>query len=330
MSQHKQDGKLIAMAFPDTFVRMSSELLCRFLPLVGLGTRSHIKAGHAALVLIENATGKAHYYDFGRYVTPEGHGRVRGANTDAELEIPFLAQLDPNANLKNAEELLLWLEAHPEKTHGEGRLLASVCDKIDYKKAKGYIDQLQGRGSIPYGAFVKDGSNCSRFVAETLLASTQDPKIIKRLNRNKKFTPSTVGNVEQAATESAVYQIHQGQIEKFNGTAFKENLRNYFDKKHNGSAIIEPLEAPHERAQLLTGTGSSAWFDLHEGPVRKQYVINRYNEKKVQDFSGVFTANADVDLNAAYRFDYDSHCEKCTVFQGDCQISLAVHSRLSF
>ncbi|NQX78511.1 DUF6695 family protein [Gilvibacter sp.] len=330
MTAFKQDGKLVAMAFPDTFVRMSSERLCRFLPLVGLGTRSHIKAGHAALVLIENATGKARYYDFGRYVTPEGHGRVRGANTDAELEIPFKGRFDANFNLKNTEEFLLWLEAHPEKTHGEGRLLASVCDKIDFNRAKAYIDSLQGRGSIPYGAFVKEGSNCSRFVTETLLASTQDPKIIKRLNRNKKFTPSTVGNVEQAATESAVYQVHQGKIETFNGTAFKENLKNYFDKKHGHTSNCAALEAPHDKAQLLTGIGSSAWFDLQEGPTRSQFVINRYNEKKTQDFSGIFTADAPLDLQLPYSFIYDSNCEKCTVVQQQQQITLRVHERISF
>jgi len=52
-------GKIIVLAFPDTFVTMSTEWVCKLLPLLGLGTRDYIKAGHAALVLIENKTGQA-------------------------------------------------------------------------------------------------------------------------------------------------------------------------------------------------------------------------------------------------------------------------------
>ena len=88
---------------------MSDELLVKLLPLVGLGTGNYIKAGHAALVLIENKTGKATYYDFGRYITPKGYGRVRGQNTDVELAIPFKAKIK-NDQLKNLDQFLLWLD----------------------------------------------------------------------------------------------------------------------------------------------------------------------------------------------------------------------------
>ena len=91
------------LAYPDTFVQVTEEWICKFLPLLGLGTREYIKAGHAAMVLVENESGNAHYYDFGRYVTPEGYGRVRGANTDVELEIPFKAILTSDNSLDNLE-----------------------------------------------------------------------------------------------------------------------------------------------------------------------------------------------------------------------------------
>ncbi|MDE0599678.1 MAG: hypothetical protein OSB51_10935, partial [Dokdonia donghaensis] len=99
----KNTGKIIVLAFPDTFVKMSDELMCKILPLVGLGTRTHIKAGHAALVLIENETGVAQYFDFGRYITPPGKGRVRGALTDVELVVPVKAQIK-NHQLINLNE----------------------------------------------------------------------------------------------------------------------------------------------------------------------------------------------------------------------------------
>jgi len=321
----KHDGKLIVLAYPDTFVKMSDELLCKFLPLVGLGTRHYIKAGHAALVLISNATGLAEYYDFGRYVTPNGLGRVRSAVTDTELHIPIKAKLDSQGSLANANEFLLWLDANPDKTHGSGRLLASICDRIDYSKSRNYILALQERGSIPYGAFAKQGSNCSRFVAETLLAGTSDPKIIKRLNWNKKFTPSTVGNVEKAATESNIFEVHKGTVKPFSGSALKENLRNYFDKKHGKSKQNGLPAKPTATAQCLSGIGSSAWFDLSANESNNNtFVIKRFNELGTLDFQGVFKANDILRVDKPYKFVYDSHCAVCHIEQDQRLIRLEI------
>src|SRR6056300_340118 len=109
----KETGSILVLSYPDTFVKMSDELICRFLPWVGLGTKEYIKAGHAALVLINNKTGKARYYDFGRYITPSGYGRVRSSKTDAELEIPFKAIVKNTTSVSNIDEFLLWLDTHP-------------------------------------------------------------------------------------------------------------------------------------------------------------------------------------------------------------------------
>lgn len=310
----KYNGKIIVLAFPDTFVKMSDELMCKLLPLVGLGTRTHIKAGHAALVLIENATGNAFYYDFGRYITPEGLGRVRGPKTDAELEIPFKAIVKDNT-LKNLDEFLLWLDAHPEKTHGSGRLVASLHEHVNFEKAHEYIIDLQNQGSVPYKAFGAIGSNCARFVTETILASTEEKHIIKGLNHNKKFTPSTVGNVEKSAT-SKVYQVSNGIIAEYKSTALRENLTNYFDKKVPESYFQEDadgVEMP-EGAQLLTGIGSSAWFYLEKVP-NDQVLITRYTEKGIPDFEGVAQIPNGFDIKKEYSFVYDSNCAYCTLEQ---------------
>ena len=37
-----------------------------------------LRAGHAALVLIDKEKGDLEYHDFGRYITSEPNGRVRG------------------------------------------------------------------------------------------------------------------------------------------------------------------------------------------------------------------------------------------------------------
>ena len=249
--------------------------MCKLLPLVGLGTRTHIKAGHAALVLIENATGNSFYYDFGRYITPPGKGRVRGANTDAELEIPFKATFT-NDSLENLEDFLLWLDAHPEKTHGSGRLVASLCEDIHFDKALTYINSLQNQGSVPYKAFGKVGSNCARFVTETILSATDNTSIRKHLLHNKKFTPSTVGNVEKSAN-SGVFQVLDGKITNYDSSALRENLTNYFDKKVPESyKMTADHDGIPEGAQLLCGTGSSAYFKLEQES--DSLIVTRFTE----------------------------------------------------
>jgi len=327
----KPTGKIIVLAHPDTFVKVTEEWICKFLPLVGLGTREYIKAGHAALVLIENETGNAFYYDFGRYVTPVGYGRVRGANTDAELEIPFKATFTDNNSLKNFKEFLLWLDANPEITHGEGRLLASVCDLVDYDKAKKHILNLQYRGSVLYGAFSKTESNCSRFVTDTLLAATKEKGIRKALKFNKLFTPSTVGNVEKAATKAVVFQVQEGVISEFNSSAFKENLKNYFHKNRPEKKEKDLPKLPIN-AQKLEGAGSSAWFELlSEKLPLNHFRIKRYNELHVMDFDGIYEASEVFDEKLPFRFTYDSHCEVCHILQSDKKIKfLKVASFASF
>lgn len=317
------NGKIIVLAYPDTFVTMSDEWICKLLPLVGLGTRDYIKAGHAALILIEDRTGVARYFDFGRYVTPKGHGRVRGANTDAELEIPFKAEIDDDGSLANLETFLLWLDKHPEKTRGEGRLLASICDAVNFQLADSFITELQSRGSIPYGAFDKMGSNCSRFVTDTILEATSEKKIIKALNFNKKFTPSTVGNVEKASL-GMVYEIFQGHIRRFGGSAFKENLTNYFDRKPSSEVCeansISKLPAS---AQMLSGIGSTAWFELvqDEGLPLEHFRIRRYNEQHDIDFDGVYISSQFNGLEP-HEFTFDSHCGYCHIIQNNKKIKL--------
>lgn len=313
-------GKIIVLAYPDTFVKMSSEWQCKVMPFLGLGTWKQIKAGHAAMILIENKTSKANYYDFGRYVTPEGLGRVRSSDTDHELLLPIKAKLIGNGPLENLNDFLLWLDANPDKTHGEGRLVASVCEDVDFKKAKNYILKLQERGSLPYGAFVKNGSNCARFVTETILSSTKNEKIIKDLNHNKRFTPSAIGNVEKAAN-SLVFEVFNGKVEKYLGTAFKENLINYFhrqkkEKYYNRIVSEFPIDA-----QKLEGIGSSAWFSIEFiSDSENLYQIKRYNDYHQIDYVGWFKTDDYFDIQKDYKFIYDSNCEYCHVIQNNKKI----------
>ena len=44
------------------------------------------RVGHAALILVDKDTGTCSYYDFGRYGTPDGYGRVRNPSDDHDLK----------------------------------------------------------------------------------------------------------------------------------------------------------------------------------------------------------------------------------------------------
>ena len=318
------NGKMIVLAFPDTFVKFSHEKVSRLLPLVGLGRKGIIKAGHAAFILIENTSGKARYFDFGRYITPFGYGRVRSADTDVELHIPFKAELGDNEELLNLNDFLLWFEAHPEKTHGSGRLIASVCVAINFEKAFKFVLSVQEQGSIPYYTFKKRGTNCSRIVTDTILAATNETRIIKPLLRNKKFTPSPLGNVEKASLGSPIYKVENGSITYYDQKVLKENITNYF--KRPKATINVNEEENHSKlkiptnSQQLTGIGSSAYFQIEAIKNSPNFQIRRYTEKGILDFEGVFTANRQFNIGQTYTFDYDSHCKYCHIMQNNKKI----------
>ena len=313
----KVTGKIIPLAFPDTFVKHSDEKRVRLLKFAGLGTKTHIKAGHAALVLVENATGQLHYFDFGRYVTPSGKGRVRSKKTDVELEIPFTAQFTSKNDISNIKDILSWLQTHPQCTHGAGRMVASVGD-IDFEAAFHHLSQIQDQPSVPYKAFgagqKEFGTNCSRLVTDTIFTGVADPKIRKKLQFIKRFTPSPIGNVEILANGSQIYAVSDGVVMPYDTSAFKENLVNFFDKRVPSVEVKEVVQP--ENTQLLSGIGSSAFFRIEASAEANTYCITRFNDLAEEDFKGLFNAeDSAFDITKAYHFTYNSHCYSCRIEQ---------------
>ncbi len=306
-------GKIIPIAFPDTFVHYSDEFVLNYIfPFLGLGRKKHIKAGHTLLLLIENKTGNIQYFDFGRYVTPKGKGRVRSGNTDAELKIPLKAVIE-NDVIVNLDEILVWMESNPEKTHGTGRMIASVCDAIDYDKAYGFLTDLQSQGSVPYMTFGNTGSNCSRLVADTFINSLTDKVKAKKLKKNSLFTPSPLGNIKITSTVEHMYHVLNGEISHYTDSVLKENLTNYFDPKIP-EISNRKLENRVGEAQLLTGVGSSAYFKIQSSG--DLYEIFRFDEKLNLDFKGTFEVNDEsFDISKPYQFVHDSNCEYCHIKQ---------------
>jgi len=309
-------GIILTLAYPETIVRVSEEWFSPFLRYLGVGKKNYLRAGHAALVLINKETGLLEYYDFGRCITPQPNGRVRGRYTDNELHIPLVAQIE-NDEIINLNIILEFLATHPKLTHGEGKMLASVCNVVDYKKAKAYINEMEEKHFVRYAAFIKDACNCARFVTEALIASVTDNIIKKNLENSKWFTPSTVGNVLLANTQAHTFEVSEtGVISKFEGSQRSENVRYFLDKLKNhtpnivGSLEAKPVDGLHEKAQWLPGVSVGAWFELHKTESAIEYVFRRISPEGNIDIHAIFMVeNENFNYHETFEFVHYSNCK---------------------
>tara|TARA_R110000868_G_scaffold118221_3_gene313672 strand:- start:4617 stop:5615 length:999 start_codon:yes stop_codon:yes gene_type:complete len=308
-------GIILTLAYPETIVRVSDEWFSPYLSFFGIGKKKYVKAGHAAIVLINKDTGILEYFDFGRYIIPSPYGRVRSKITDHELDFPLTAKIVAG-KIKNLNDILKFLATNPKLTHGEGKMVASVCDEIDYRKAKDYILSLQESYFVRYGVFNKKASNCSRFVTTTLIASVNNNSIKKRLIRSTLFTPSTVGNVVIANTGNRIHEVSaQGEITGFTSTIKRENIKYFRDRLKDftpnsiGKLEAKLVDGIHGNAQWLGGVGAGAWFELHPTNHRFEYVFRRISPYGNIDVHDVFVINeTSFKYHEDFNFLHHSNC----------------------
>jgi len=176
------------------------------------------KVGHSALVLINSVTKKSHYFDFGRYHTPKGYGRVRDEETDSELTL-IDAEIQ-HGELLNAEEILLQL-SKMRGTHGEGKMYASILSKINFDKAYFLAKKIQEKGILTYGPFIRKGTNCSRFVADIIKSA--GISVIKKMRLKYPFcivpTPkrnvSITNNNYYIVNNNTCIQVKKSKIKSY-------------------------------------------------------------------------------------------------------------------
>ncbi|MGB1307713.1 MAG: DUF6695 family protein [Oceanihabitans sp.] len=312
----KNSGIILTLAYPETIVMVSKEWFSPFLRFLGVGKKNYLRAGHAALVLINKSTGILEYHDFGRYITPEPNGRVRGSDTDNELHFPLKAEIENNT-ITNLDAILQFLATHPKLTHGDGKLIASICDTVDYNLAREHITKMQERDFIRYAAFIKDACNCARFVTDALIASVTNPILKKKLIRSKWFTPSTVGNVVIASTKNIVFEVSEnGIITEYKSTVSKDNRRYFLDrlKQHTptyiGTLKPKPVADLHKNAQWLSGIAAGAWYELHATENTLEYYYKRISPYGNLDVHAVFIVNeAGFEFQNSFEFIHYSNCK---------------------
>jgi hypothetical protein len=159
-------------------------------------TNGNYRAGHSALILVNSTTNQLHYFDFGRYHSPFGFGRVRDLETDPDISLKSKPVISENL-IDNIKEILLET-SNLEATHGHGRLYASILKNIDSNKAYEKAKAIQNMGLISYGPLTPSGTNCSRFVASIMLASKPDWATRLRLKFPFCLSPSPKRNVSIA------------------------------------------------------------------------------------------------------------------------------------
>ncbi|RNC84071.1 MAG: hypothetical protein ED556_11445 [Winogradskyella sp.] len=307
---------IIAMAYPETIVSHAEEWYSKFLRFAFIGNKKHVRAGHAALVLIDKKTGVLEYHDFGRYITSSPDGRVRGRETDFELNFPIKAEIKDDT-ITNLAEILKFLATNPKLTHGDGALYASVCNKINYKLARNHITNEQNKDFIRYAAFLKEACNCARFVTDTLIASTTDDDLKQALIKSKWFTPSTIGNVVNADTENFVYKVSdKGEISEFTSSVSSENRRLFLDVLKGYKPSLVGTLVPKENnikanhAQWLGGIAAGAWFEIYSLEIENKYRFRRISPYGNIDCDGVYEVNdINFDINLKYQFVHYSNCK---------------------
>jgi len=209
-----QKDHIIMLAWPEGYVRAAGAWYDKFFSING-----KYRVGHSAAVLINSKEGKAYYFDFGRYHTPQGYGRVRDEETDPDLVLP-------GVNIKsdkivNLNDILVFL-SKLKSTHGEGRLYASVLSEVAFFDAYNYAKKLQNKGMLKYGPFVYGGTNCSRFTASLAISSL--PPFLKKIRLRFPFciSPSPKRNV--SILNNTYYVVDKEKVKIIS----KSKLKAYF------------------------------------------------------------------------------------------------------
>ena len=197
LKQKKHNGFAIALAWPETNCKQAGAWYDALLFLLGINRSGYYQVGHSAIVLVSDNNEKCHYFDFGRYHAPHGFGRVRSALTDHDLRIKTLAKISmEKSTIVNVSSILKELYANPS-THGDGPIYGSVT-RINFQSAIHFAIRLQKKEFLPYGPFIRKGTNCSRFVNKVMQNGL--PKLATRLLLKFPITisPTPMWNVKAA------------------------------------------------------------------------------------------------------------------------------------
>jgi hypothetical protein len=333
----------LVLAWPEVTAR-GDERWYQWLKKAGIFRNLNFKVGHAAIILIESATGKALYYDFGRYITPRGYGRARGRQTDPRLALRTVCDVHHDAAglpvLANLADFLAELESLNRYTHGDGHLYCSLAGNLSFRKARLSADWQCEAGSVIYSAFAAGNNNCSRFVEQVLKAGFPEDYVCKwNVDFPETFVASPISNVVNARPDHKVIRYFRGKIEelsmnrlqsaRFFVSCISDNMfwgsSDTIPSDDGAGYTSEPLSRPFmvpENARWLGGIGEGAWHCLKEID-EKTVSLKRYSVHGEVDFESILTiaSGNGPDLSASWQLEYDTHAGKATIRQNEMLFS---------
>jgi len=307
-------GFAIALAWPATFCKQPGAWYDRFTHFIGISKHGYYKVGHAAVVLVDqSANGNCHYFDFGRYHSPFGTGRVRSERTDHELKIELKAVVDSLGQFTNYAELVELL-ANKEACHGTGKVHASRI-AIDFKLAYSKAIEMQSNSPIPYGPFIRTGTNCSRFVRNVIRAGVVTKKDRIRLLPSVFITPTPISNVRKLNHPLTIQPTSEQQV--FNPTKQDDS----FLKNTLPIPILYPNLSEH--AKWFAGEGAGSWFILENESTRLR--IKRYNAFGELECDSYCVNAKKFHPQLSFEIAHPSNCSQLTIKQRNTLFQFSLH-----
>jgi len=282
---------MLMISWPDTIVSSTKSWYDYLFSSLGLIKNHEYKIGHAALVLIDRENQVCNYYDFGRYETQNGFGRVRSKATDPELLLKYPKDKKDKKSFYN--DILCQLQ-NEFNSHGEGKLWATEIKNISLIKAEDHIQKMINMDQIEYGPFSYQRTNCNRFVVDVL----KNAKSPNDLGIIKKYIPSCIlGPKQMIKFFSSKNQILYQNMIKCYSTKNKTHLENL-------------------KFSFLKGTGSSAKYTLKSTENKSQFEISKFTESGIELFTKKYSCiQKGFDISDDYQFGYLSTGLKCIVKQ---------------
>jgi hypothetical protein len=303
-------GIAIALAWPQTYCKQAGAWYDGTMKLFGFSKNNYFQVGHAAIVLIDFKSTICHYFDFGRYHSPFGYGRVRSSKTDFDLKMKTKAKISKELSLLNYQAILEEL-LNNKACHGDGSIHASYTF-IEFEKAYQKAMEMQEKSPIPYGPFLINGTNCSRFVRTVLVQGTNSIAEKIRLLIPYSVSPTPLTNVKSLNNQVILIKNEPVLIPS------KQS------KNELNSTLPEPInknEVP-QNSIWLAGEGAGSWFKMIE--LDQDIKVIRYSSTGCIENEGVFEGTSNFNLNQHFTITYPSNDRVLTIIQHNQLITIHV------
>jgi hypothetical protein len=188
--------------------------------------------------------------------------------------------------------------------------------EVGFQKAYQKALQMQKESPLPYGPFVYNGTNCSRFVYTVILAGKPQMKHALKIKYKVPLTPTPMSNVIALPYKMRISAKQPWELF-------------YPGKKPEKSELSGTLLPPGlngkvpSQAQWHSGEGAGSWFHI-EKRNDKHFLVTRYSPEGIMECKSVFCNDAAVDFDPALPFElvHLSHCAQVKLTQNEQRITL--------